>query len=655
MDENKIDTVPAEVDDTVQADTQEDKPAKKKKKKKSGFPDKWAELWQEKRPFKTRLAVALLATAAFVYTFFVFGPLELYLSNMSFFAFSLVDMLLPLLMVGLALFALLGGILLLLRGKIFNYAVSLLFSFTLAGYLQGNFLNINHGTLDGTSVIWQEFRLQAALGLLFWAFMIVLPLIVQYFNRKFWRRAVSAISVLLMLIQTVALVVLVVRANINHAFSDITESGYLTNEEIYTVSDKQNVLVFMLDRFDKDYAVHQLEGCYENGLSYPADPDIAEGLKGFTFYENFTGSYTRTYPSVAYLLTGIKTDYSSPVDSYLKKAWNDATFLSGIRNAGYDVRVYTEINYVGGTVANMDQHADNISFPSGRVPADKVLSAMYNLSAFRYLPEYMKPYYHTYTGDLSYSYIYGSSAGAAPYGINDLTFREQLLKDGVTLDADSKGTFLFYHLQGSHDPFYMNGDGEKASFGNFYEGRYQQTKGNLKTIFAYIEMLKELGVYDETTIIITADHGYTGYYTELNHERLLSLFIKPAGVDPEAPLQHSMKQICQDNLRASISGYFGLVDDEGKDAYGNRTIESIGETEEMVRYFWMNGCDPLKTRRDVNLLTYRITGDANDFDNWELIATDPIEHPFYDAGLSSKGPSDKETKESKGSKERITS
>ena len=194
------------------------------------------------------------------------------------------------------------------------------------------------------------------------------------------------------------------------------------------------------------------------------------------------------------------------------------------------------------------------------------------------------------------------------------------------MDSESKGSFLFYHMLGSHDPFVMDGDGNPASFSNYFEGRFEQTRGNLKTVFAYIEMLKEKGVYDNTTIIITADHGLTGTYPELDAERVLSLFIKPAGADPEAPLQHSHKQVCQDNLRASISSYFGLTDGQG-----HRTIESIGEDEEMVRYFWMNGSDANKSHRDVNLITYKITGDANDFDNWEMVEKLPIQYPYYDA------------------------
>lgn len=601
----------------------EQPPKKRKKKKKASFKEKCAELWQDKRKFRIRLLTALAASFALVFTFFIFGPLEIYITNIAFFAFPFRMLIGPVLLAGLGMTAALTAVLILLRGKIYNYAVSLVFSVTLAGYLQGNFFNVDHGSLDGAAVVWQNYLGAAMWGLLLWGVLIIAPLALQYFNRKLWRRCVSLLSLVLVGAQLVALLVIAIPEWRNGQFSTAADSGYLSQDGIYTVSKQKNVIVFMLDRFDKEYADHQLYG--DPSIKKPANPEIWEGLKGFTYYQNFTGSYTRTYPSVAYLLTGIKTDYSMPYMQYLEKAWTETTFLSDIKSAGYNCRVYSDVTYMGGKAAFMQEEVDNAVLSAGKIPAGKILSAMYTLSAYRYVPEIMKPYYHTYTGDLSYDFLYGDSQGRSPYGINDLVFRQNLLKDGLTADPDSKGTFLFYHLQGSHDPFYMDGEGNEASFKNFYEGRYEQTKGNFNTIFAYIDMLKEMGVYDNTTIIITADHGETGTYTQLPGDRVLALFIKPAGADTDSELQFSHKQICQDNLRASISSYFGL-----EDKYGHRTIESIGEDEEMVRYFWMNGCDSAKLHRDTNLVTYKIVGDANDFANWELISKDPIKHPFYD-------------------------
>lgn len=141
----------------------------KHRKKEQGFRDKLAMLWKDKRKFSVRLITAICAAIAFVFTFFVFGPFELYISNMSFFAFSCKYLIPPVVIAGLILTAAVTLILVLLRGKVYNYAVSLVFSVTLAGYIQGNFLNIDHGTLDGSEVVWQNFKVPAMLNLLFWA------------------------------------------------------------------------------------------------------------------------------------------------------------------------------------------------------------------------------------------------------------------------------------------------------------------------------------------------------------------------------------------------------------------------------------------------------------------------------------------------------
>ncbi len=596
---------------------------KKQKKKKEGFRDKLSALWEDKRRFKSRLMTALLASLAFVFTFFIFGPFELYISNSSFFAFSVKYMIFPIVLAGLIIFAVVFGILLLLKGKIFTYTVSAVFSFTLAGYIQGNFINVDHGALDGSQIKWQDFKIQAILGLLFWVLMILLPLMLHYFNGKLWRKTVRIASVILIGAQTAALISIIFPL---YKFTNVSDSGFLTKDGIYEVSDKKNVVVFLLDRFDNKYA----------DRIFSEDPELEKQFGGFTFYEDFTGSYSRTCPAVTYLLTGVKCDYKIPMDEYFKKAWSEGTFLADIKNAGYDTKIYTDINYV---MENSEYGKDvisNIGVPTHRADSSKILSAMYSLSAYRYLPEFMKPYFHMYTDDISFGYIYGGDGVANNiYAVDDIKLRKNLESEGLSIDKDSRGAFMFYHMQGSHDPFVMDENGNRME-GQQYtkKGQTKQTRGNINTILKYVEMLKELGVYDDTTIIITADHGRTGRVSELlatdtegyerGGERILSLFIKPAGADRNEPMKRSHKQLCQDNLRASIISYFGL--DTTNYA---RTIEDIGEDELMTRYFFMNGVSG--ARRDGNLITYEIKGDGNDFDNWSKISTEKIQYPYYDA------------------------
>ena len=115
---------------------------------------------------------------------------------------------------------------------------------------------------------------------------------------------------------------------------------------------------------------------------------------------------------------------------------------------------------------------------------------------------------------------------------------------------------------------------------------------------------------------------------------MLACFIKPAGEDGSTPMKRSRKQITQDNLRASISSYFGIeLIENGRHT---RTVEEIGEDENVTRYFWMNGTNDIKTNRDYNLVTYEITGDANDFSNWKNVSEERIKYPYYDAAKDDK-------------------
>lgn len=582
----------------------------KDKRKMNDFKDKLSDLWRDRRKFKIRLILALLTSLAFSFTFFVFGPYELYITNMSYMTFTFDKLILPIALCGIFVFLITFAVLIVLQGKIYNCAVSILFGLTFAGYLQGNILNIDHGSLDGSAIDWAAFTLPTVGNLIIWGVIIAAVFILMYFGRKLWAHTVQLLCVVLIGAQIIAFVSLMFTTE----FEEITDEGYLSNSTIYEVSPENNVIVFLLDRFDNSYADTQLA----------KDPAIAEQLSGFTYYHNFTGSYSRTFPSVNYLLTGAYTDYSLPTEEYVEKAWAESTFLSDIKNAGYQSKLYTEEQYVYFDIENLRGKVDNIGEASRTVDYKKMITYMLTLSAYRYAPEALKPSFWFYTGDLASIAALDDSSDSI-HKTDDVAFYANLRSEGVTVNNDTKGSFIFYHLSGSHDPFVMNEFGEAQKIEGWSEGIYQQTKGNLNMIYEYCNQLKKLGVYDDTTIIITADHGYTGTMEELDYDRMLSLFIKPAGADSTKPLEYSNKQVCQDNLRASIISYFGL------DTTGYpRTIEDIGEDEDVKRYFYMSGSDPEAKRRDINLVTYEIIGDANNFENWTIVSKEPIEYPYYD-------------------------
>lgn len=191
-----------------------------------------------------------------------------------------------------------------------------------APYIQGNALNPNLGTLDGTPIQWESMTLTMLANLAVWAVIFLIPYVVAYLKPRLWRGLMIFISILMIGMQSVALVSLIVKND----YIGSVSNGYLSNSTIYEVSPKNNVIMFVLDRYDRVYA----EEVFKRW------PEIKESLTDFTFYDNVIGSYSRTFPSINYLLTGVEEHYDIPIDEYIQKAWTEGTFLKDIKNAGYE-------------------------------------------------------------------------------------------------------------------------------------------------------------------------------------------------------------------------------------------------------------------------------------------------------------------------------
>ena len=575
--------------------------------------EKLRALWQDQRSWKIRLPLAILSAFSCVFTFVLFGPCEIYLQNMQEMPFPFLEMVPVLLLTGFGLLAAMLAVLLLLRGKVFNFAVSLLFAGTLAGYLQGNFLNLDHGSLDGNAVQWTQYSAPMLWNSLAWLLVLAGVLFLLYLSRKVWTRGIELICVILVGAQITAFIVLLVNAGPERVARVGQEEAYVSREGIFEVAPENNVIVFLLDRLDNRYTDEVLE----------LHPEWRERLAGFTYYHDFTGSYSNTRPSVAYFMTGVEHDYAVKWEEYFRRAWTRPVLplLGDIHSAGYQTKIYSDCAYVFGDARNAVGVVDNIRQDRQTVHKNIMLDRMLTLSAYRYMPEALKPYYHIYSSELGAAVSVEGESGAGNnlYTVDDVAFWRGYREQGLTVDPTSKGVFQFYHLEGAHSPYVMDENAEPVLIGGTRNG---QIAGNMEMIFRYLDELEEKGLFEDATIIITTDHarppGTAGNISDVSDSRVSTLMIKPSGTGRTGSLSVSNKQVCHNNLRASIISYFGL------DAapYG-RTIESIGEDEEMTRTLWIRGeSGEVKDK----LYTFQIKGDANDFSNWELIEERKMKH-----------------------------
>ncbi len=592
---------------------------KTKKSKKKTFKEKWKDLIKEKRSWKIRLLIAFLVSLAFAYTLTVFGPFELYLPNMSYYSFSFLDLVMPMILVGVGVTAILTLILMLLRGKLFNYGASAIFSTTVCAYIQGNFLNLNWGPLDGTPIPWESLSVTMIVNCIVWAVIFLIPYVVAYFKPRIWRRMLVFLSALLIAMQSVALVTLLVR---NDFIGSVT-NGYLSNSTIYELSPKNNVIVFLLDRFDGSY----VETVFEQ------HPEIKEQLTDFVCYDNVAPSYSRTFPSVTYLLTGVPCHYDIPVTQYFEKAWTEGTFLKDIKNAGFQSKIYTDVNYVIKNVDNAVGQIDNIGKYEQEVNNYQMIKAMLDLSAYRYSPIAMKPFFWLYTGDLDGITSVDSDV-SDKHMTDDAGFWRNLRKDKLSVLDDSEGSFVFYHMSGAHDPYVMDVDGSTpigGTGGATGWDPFRQLTGNINMILEYVQQLKDAGLYDDTTVIITADHGYTGTLEELDWGRSIAFLMKPQGAETGEPIRYNSAPLTHANIQASILKELGI----DYEAYG-QAADEVPEDAQITRYFYMSGSDPALIKRDYNLVTYKIEGKVRDFSNWSIESKKRIEYPFYDADISNE-------------------
>lgn len=542
-----------------------------------------------------RALSSVCVSVAFAFTFVVFGIYELYKLNADFFNFPLKSLLPSVLLLGAFVAIILCGILVIFRGIVFETAVSLVFGILLAGYVQGNFLNGGLGQLTGDPIDWSARTGSFLLNTLVWVVIISIPFILKTFNRKAWTVTVRAVSSLLVLVQLVSMIVL-------GSYSTTTphrSNRYLSAKAIAEVAKNKNIIVFVLDRLDIRY----IERVRRDDLHF------FDRLDGFTEFTNNVSLYSQTFPSVANMFTGQIHMFERPMNSYLKEAWTTSTFLPELRRQHYAVHLYMEPGYTYADISDLEHITDNIVENEISLRTHEALAQFVRLSAFRYAPLLAKPFYWTSTDQFSRLISEETMEGALPYVSDDIKIYKHLKSEKIRIgDIDRRLTYI--HMQGPHMPYVMNEKAEPAAEGE--SNAMIQTKGSFHIVYEYLDQLKQLGLYESSTIVITGDHGARkNDVLPLEEPIVTALFIKPSG-KAGTPLEHNSAPVSTDQFRPFIYSEAGIPY-EGL----GKTYFEISKDSSDPRYLYHRLIRT--TDSPEQLLIYKILGDANQFENWELI------------------------------------
>lgn len=534
-----------------------------------------------------KLSFSLKVIIFAVFSILIFNPSELFLSNINEFPFSYGSFLTVLITGSLLVVAVYAIMTTFFLNNVCYYLCNYgIFTLTLVGYLQGMFLNGQLFALDGTRQEWSIGKI--VINLCVWIVVIGIVVLLKCFCKKADKIA-GAVCIYVSLIQLVSLITLCLTTE----FPNAEETYALTTEGRLELHSDENVIVFILDWYDEQIIEKLVE----------RDDEFLAPLSDFTWYQNATSNYAYTDMSVPYLLTNVEWEYDMDEKEYCKYAYSSSQFLQNIAEQNYEIGIYTDVQYVDSAVK------DYVLNYSNDIVQDceflDTIVFMSKCSKYKMAPFIAKNFYWYSTSD-----IIDTMESSNVHLIDNYSFYQDLDKNGIQIvDRDHSGVFRFYHLDGAHSPCTMTADFEKVES----TGRMQQAEGSMRIVYKYIEQLKQLGVYDNATIIITADHGQNimldnpeGAAAE-GFEQTSNpiLFVKEKG---QAQMNISRAPVSHQEFAATVlQAITG-----NKEGYGD-TFAEIKDTEQKEREFIVRRHDDIPYQR------YIIRGDVGEWSNWTLV------------------------------------
>lgn len=478
-------------------------------------------------------------------TFCIFVPSTIFLGNINEFVVDYKSIVPVLIIVGAVVFTVLSVIgIVTSQKKILNIYAAVVFAIAAGLYIQGNFLNGSLGELDGSKLDIQSFGIRNVISTVVWVILIAGCVVFVIIKEKTALKAMKVISYFLSAVQIVTLVVMILTTNRTY------NSTYaISKDGQFFLSKKENVVVFVVDTLDSDWAEDFVLDKW------------GDELKDFTYYDNVVAGGAPTRLGVPLLLTGIQYDTLEPIEEYYKDAFEESNLIKDLNEEGYAVRIYTQQAFVQGVDGAL---VDNMKEEKEYIIRDYVRFSdiLYKMSAYYACPQLIKPLFYVYGDDINITQS-AKSKDIEEYKINDVQFYEDFKESG--LNECKEKTFVFYHLNGSHSPYTMDENCEKDTMSNLKK----QTDGTFKIITEYIDEMKEMGVYDNSTIIITADHGGEALYENP------AVFVKEKNT--------SQEEIKVSSNPATFKNIYGTIANESlTDSNGYEV--PIDEADEKERY-----------------------------------------------------------------------
>lgn len=537
---------------------------------------------------KDRLTL-LISVLLPTYMFFFHAPLEIFFTNRESFWFGLKDLggYAALVFMGVFLILFLLGAF--LPAKIRNIYSVLAVAGGICIYAQGNFLNLDLGLLNGGEIVWSDYSGAFITNGIIWLAIVVVGLVLYIIFREKSMKVFAGVAAFVVLVQVMTLGILFISGYVSEAEeSNNTVEYTLTDRNLYTVSEDENVIIFILDMFDNQYMRDILADT----------PDVQEAFRDFTFFDNAVGSYSTTCYAVGSILTGqyVQNDGAS-IHECINNAYEQTQLYDDLAQMGYKFDIYAVPGMIPDRVLEM---AGNYEAGTTYVSDNwKLLKRIYRLAVCRYAPNFLKQYFWM-DGTEFAEFKALKNAESKSFSDDNTVFYSDLKKKGLTVSADKR--FKVIHLWGVHYPYKIDADANPIRATSDAAQALDTAKGNLKMIETYLEEMKNNGTYQNSTIILVADHGF--YKAGVLTNPLV--MVKRANVNTDftvsyAPVSHL-------DLHATIMSALN----ENADGQYGKSMFDIQPGEERERLFYQYDLDEPKDNWKFRLIEWKVDGHGNE-------------------------------------------
>lgn len=434
-----------------------------------------------------KILASLLAVLLPIFLVLILGPVEVYYANYDEFSFTNTDYFWIFLALALIIIFIVTSVISVFPDKFNKILVSVLTAISVASYIQYMFLNKRLIMEDG------EFVDAASLGnyplitltIYAGAFALICVLITIFRNNVY--NIVSCICGFVLAITLIATLSLF----ITHITSKKEKLWYSGADE-FKVAQGENVIVIVPDTFGRTALNDMLE-------EYP---DAIDFMNDFTFYEKEDSQYFPTFPALHHMLSGYDYDESMTRYEYTKAAFESDSakkFFGELHDDDYTVRLFTRDILFEQVTEGL---VDNIEEAHITIDRKSLFKYLYKVSMYRYVPYVLKAKYQVDTMDIENINQYN---GVGSYFLNS-DFYKAMQEQDVSIDNSIDNAFIMHHIRGAHMP-YMSDENNELVPDNSVNGE-KTSLGTMRLINEYLERLKVIDKYDDSTIIVVADHGF---------------------------------------------------------------------------------------------------------------------------------------------------